>query len=150
MKADTHEKLLELLEFANSHNLAELSWQDENTKIGFRRRLHAPNQPLLAKSSNGKDAVPEEISRQVSIKSPMVGTFRRAVSKDRPPLVMEGDHVKPGDRLGVVECMKIPTDVVSVVAGKIIEIFVDDGDVVEYGQPLFSVEPAEEKSEIEN
>jgi biotin carboxyl carrier protein len=150
MKAETHGKLLELLDFAKVHNLAELSWQDATTKIGFRRRPQMKSQPVSLKTSNGQDAAPEEVSKQVSVKSPMVGTFRRAVSKDRPPLVMEGDHVKPGDRMGIVECMKIPTDVVSVVAGKIAEIFVDDGDVVEYGQPLFSVEPVDEKSNFEN
>ena len=78
------------------------------------------------------------------VRSPMVGTFRRSVNKDRPPLVMVGNHIKPGDRLGVVECMKIPTDVVSFCAGEILTITVEDGQTVEYGQPLFTVSPAAE------
>ena len=72
----------------------------------------------------------------------MVGTFRRSVSKGRPPLIMLGNHIKPGDPLAVVECMKIPTDVVSYCAGEVKEILVEDGQPVEYGQPLFSILPA--------
>jgi acetyl-CoA carboxylase biotin carboxyl carrier protein len=52
---------------------------------------------------------------------------------------MEGNHVKPGDKLGLVECMKIPNDVVSLAKGKVSKILVQDGQTVEYGQPLFSI-----------
>ena len=70
-----------------------------------------------------------------------VVSVSRSLSKDRPPVVMIGNHIKPGDRLGVVECMKIPTDVVSYAAGEILQIMVEDGQTVEYGQPLFTVSP---------
>ena len=58
---------------------------------------------------------------------------------------MEGNHVNPGERLGIVECMKIPTDVVSYCKGQVKKIVVEDGQPVEYGQPLFVL--FEEKSE---
>jgi acetyl-CoA carboxylase biotin carboxyl carrier protein len=56
-------------------------------------------------------------------------------------MVLDGDHVKPGDRVGVIQSMGIATEVISVVGGVIKKILVEDGQPVEYGQPLISVEP---------
>ena len=149
MKPPTREKLQELLSFAGENNLVELAWEEGETKIAFRRRPHhAPKASAVA--SDAPAASESDKSPDVVVTSPLVGTFHRSVSKDRPPLVMEGNHVKPGDRLGVVECMKIPTDVVSVSGGKITQIFVNDGDPVEYGQPLFSILPADAEDDPEN
>jgi biotin carboxyl carrier protein len=69
-----------------------------------------------------------------------VGTFLRA-PKDRPPLVVEGEEVDSGDKVGIVEAMKVPRDVTSHVAGHIVRILVENGKPVEYGQKIFEVEP---------
>lgn len=137
----TDETLRDLLDFARRHNLEELVWKDGDTKVAFRRDAVPPPAPAPA-AVEGEEAAAED--EKLVVRSPMVGTFRRAVSKDRPPLVMIGNHIKPGDRLGVVECMKIPTDVVSYCAGEILQIMVEDGQTVEYGQPLFTVSETEE------
>lgn len=132
-------KLKELLAFADKHGLMEMAWQENGTRIAFRRSASATVAELPAAPEN--DAEIDTPAAEEIIRSPMVGKFRRSMSKDRPPVVMIGNHIKPGDRVGVVECMKIPTDVVSFCAGEIREILVEDGQVVEYGQPLFKVIP---------
>lgn len=135
MNPAVEEKLRDLLAFAKEHNLAEVTWQDKGIKIAFRRDTAPPVPPpaAVAAAEPAAPAPPEDDC----VRSPMVGIFRRSVSKDRPPLVVEGNHIKPGDRLGIVECMKIPTDVVAFGAGEITKILVEEGQPVEYGQPLF-------------
>lgn len=134
-------KLAELLQFAKKHGLEEMAWKDGDLKIAFRRNMTG-----VAASSAAVDDAPAEAEEKKEalefVRSPMVGTFRRSTNKGRPPLMMVGNHVKPGDAMAVVECMKIPTEVVSYCGGEIREILVEDGQPVEYGQPLFSVGPA--------
>jgi biotin carboxyl carrier protein len=140
MKPETDETLRDLIQFAKKANLEEIVWKDEGLKISFRRDPSPVAAPSAASASDAStDSEPAVVEE--TVRSPMVGTFRRGVSKDRPPLVMIGNHIKPGDHLGVVECMKIPTDVVSFCAGEIKQIMVEDGQTVEYGQPLFVVTP---------
>lgn len=137
----------DLLKFATQNDLQEVTWKDGGLKVAFVRGMSSaqavPSVDSSIPSAESAAAVEEE---KAIIKSPMVGTFRRSLSKDRPPMVLVGNHVKPGDRLGVVECMKIPNDVVSFCAGTIEEILVEEGHAVEYGQPLFVINPKDESS----
>jgi len=145
MEAEIKEKLSELLEFAKRNGLYEVVWQDGELKIAFRRDGKSLGSPASASELAGEENLKAPaLPKEVLIRSPMVGIFRRSNAKNRPPLVVTGDHVKPGDRLGVVECMKIPTEVVSFCAGQIMNIFAEEGQPVEYDQPLFAVIPAEE------
>ena len=73
------------------------------------------------------------------VKSPMVGTFYRASSPDVAPFVEVGDTVKVGDTLCIVEAMKLLNEIESECAGTIKEILVDNGQPVEYGEPLFII-----------
>lgn len=133
------EKLKELLQFAKDHSLAEVSWQEGEQKVFFRRNMEdvEPVPAIITEEPTEVATVdPEDV-----VTSPMVGTFRRGDGKGRPPFVLEGNHIKPGDRVGLVECMKIPNDVTSFSAGVIKKILVEDGQPVEYGQPLFLVSP---------
>lgn len=143
MSISVESKLTELLQFAKKNGLMEMVWKDGDVKIAFRRSPEDSQSVLSTSSSQGDDisvsSDTPSAEEPLLVRSPMVGTFRRSVGKGRPPLMMVGNHIKPGDALGVVECMKIPTDVVSYSAGEIKEILVEDGQVVEYGQPLFSV-----------
>jgi acetyl-CoA carboxylase biotin carboxyl carrier protein len=72
----------------------------------------------------------------------MVGTFLRA-PKGRPPMIIEGDEVSPGNRLGIVEAMQVPKDVISSVKGRVLKVLVENGRPVEYGQPIFEIELTE-------
>lgn len=136
MNPNVEAKLRQLVEFAEANNLEEISWAGENMHIAFRRGAKTIEDHLVEEIMDVPVPVPVP---EAIVKSPMVGTFRRSSTKDRPPLAVDGDHVKPGDRLGIVECMKIPTEVVSFCEGHIKKILVEDGEPVEYGQPLFSI-----------
>ena len=74
-----------------------------------------------------------------SFKSPMVGTFYRKPSPDDPAFVQIGDKISIGDVLCIVEAMKVMNEIQSETAGEVIEILVEDGESVEYGQPLFKI-----------
>lgn len=75
------------------------------------------------------------------ITSPMVGTFFSAPSPKDTPYIHEGDIIQPGDRVGIVEAMKMMNEIESEIGGKVVKILVNNGQPVEYGQPLMIVEP---------
>ena len=77
----------------------------------------------------------------VAVEAPMVGTFYRAPRPDAPPFVSEGDTVKEGQPLCIIEAMKLMNEIEAKVAGRIAKILVENAQPVEYGQPLFLVEP---------
>ncbi len=75
------------------------------------------------------------------IKSPLVGTFYRAPSPEAPPFVEVGDIVSPGQTLCIIEALKVMNEIESDIRGRIENILVENGEVVEYGQPLFEISP---------
>jgi acetyl-CoA carboxylase biotin carboxyl carrier protein len=77
----------------------------------------------------------------VAVEAPMVGTFYRASSPTADPYVQEGDLVKEGQVLCIIEAMKLMNEIESKVAGRVARILVENGHAVEYGQPLFLVDP---------
>ncbi len=74
------------------------------------------------------------------IKSPLVGTFYRSPSPGAPPFVEVGDIVSPGQVLCIVEALKVMNEIESDVRGKVVKILVENGETVEYGQPLFIID----------
>jgi acetyl-CoA carboxylase biotin carboxyl carrier protein len=83
----------------------------------------------------------EAVSNFITIKSPMIGTFYKSPSPDKPAFVQIGDEIKIGQVLCVVEAMKLFNEIESEVSGRIVKILVDNASPVEYDQPLFLVEP---------
>jgi acetyl-CoA carboxylase biotin carboxyl carrier protein len=77
----------------------------------------------------------------ITIKSPMIGTFYKSSSPDKPAFVQIGDEVKPGKVICIVEAMKLFNEIEAEVSGKIVKILVENASPVEYDQPLFLVEP---------
>lgn len=75
------------------------------------------------------------------VKSPMIGTFYRSPSPEKPPFVGVGDEVKKGDVICIIEAMKLFNEIEAEVSGKIVKVLVDDSTPVEYDQPLFLIEP---------
>jgi|SRR3989339_329348 len=113
-------------------------------KISFKRG----NVPIVLSVADPapKAVIPvKEDKKAVAVKSPMVGTFYHSDSSDRPPFIMEGNHVAPGRKIGIIETMKIMKDVTSSVKGKIIKVMVKNGQPVEYGQELFLVDTEDVK-----
>ncbi|MGC9286936.1 MAG: acetyl-CoA carboxylase biotin carboxyl carrier protein, partial [Hydrogenobaculum sp.] len=70
-----------------------------------------------------------------------VGTFYRAPSPDAPPFVEVGDIVSPGQTLCIIEALKVMNEIESDIRGRIENILVENGEIVEYGQPLFEISP---------
>ena len=87
-------------------------------------------------------SAPDEDSKFITIKSPIIGTFYRKPSPDKPLFVEVGSSVSVGDTVCVIEAMKLFNEIESEVAGKIVKILVDDASPVEYDQPLFLVDPS--------
>ena len=139
----------QVVELAVRHNLAELEVEAAGTRIRIVRE-HAP-----VASGSRVEAAPaiaaalpqpavesvESTVHLLTVEAPMVGTFYRAPKPDAPPFVAEGDVVKEGQVICIVEAMKLMNEIESKVAGRIARIVVENGQPVEFGQPLFLVDP---------
>jgi acetyl-CoA carboxylase biotin carboxyl carrier protein len=93
--------------------------------------------PAPASAPTAAAAAPE--ARGTVVKSPMVGTFYRCPSPGAASFVEVGQAVKPGDTLCIIEAMKLLNEIEAEVAGEILEVLVENGQAVEYGQPLFVI-----------
>ena len=101
----------------------------------------APSEtPAAATETPAAEA--EEDSKYIAIKSPIIGTFYRKPSPDKPAFVEVGDTIAKGDVLCVIEAMKLFNDIESEVSGKIVKVLVEDSSPVEFDQPLFLVDPS--------
>jgi acetyl-CoA carboxylase biotin carboxyl carrier protein len=102
----------------------------------------APAAPTATEPTTATPAPVDENSKYITIKSPIIGTFYRKASPDKPVFVEVGTSIKEGDVLCVIEAMKLFNEIESEVSGKIVKILVDDASPVEYDQPLFLVDPS--------
>ncbi len=108
---------------------------------------HQPQQPVQTQQpaettqAKSETAVNEE-DKYVTIKSPIIGTFYRKPSPDKPSFVEVGSSIKVGDPLCVIEAMKLFNEIESEVSGKIVKVLVDDSSPVEFDQPLFLIDPS--------
>lgn len=100
----------------------------------------APAAPPTAVSQAATPS-PAGSSRLIQITAPMVGTFYRSPSPDAEPYVQPGEEINVGQPLCIIEAMKLMNEIESEVAGRIVAVLVENGQPVEYGQPLFTVEP---------
>ncbi len=122
--------------------LSEIEIAHGDLKIRVARQLAAAMQPA-APAAAPSAAAPSAVSDTDipgAVKSPMVGTAYRRASPDAPPFVEVGSIVKAGDKLLLVEAMKTFNEIVAPRAGTVTRILVEDGEPVEYGQPLFVIE----------
>ncbi|TXD82701.1 acetyl-CoA carboxylase biotin carboxyl carrier protein [Subsaximicrobium wynnwilliamsii] len=102
----------------------------------------APAAPTATEPTTATPTPVDENSKYITIKSPIIGTFYRKASPDKPVFVEVGTSIKEGDVLCVIEAMKLFNEIESEVSGKIVKILVDDSSPVEYDQPLFLVDPS--------
>ena len=106
--------------------------------------VHAPTQtPAEKKTADKKkeSALAADDSKYLTIKSPMIGTFYRSSSPDKPSFANVGDEIKKGQTICIIEAMKLFNEIESEFSGRIVKILVEDSTPVEYDQPLFLVEP---------
>lgn len=98
--------------------------------------------PAPAPAAPAAPAAAPVASNLIEIKSPMIGTFYRSSAPDKPAFVEVGTEIKAGDKVCIVEAMKLFNEIESEVSGKIVKILVNDMSPIEFDQPLFLVEPA--------
>ncbi|MBN3040648.1 MAG: acetyl-CoA carboxylase biotin carboxyl carrier protein [Candidatus Omnitrophica bacterium] len=139
------EKLNKFIKFMDDNNLAELEIEEEGKRIKLKKALgQQPVLPLQGFNQpvpESKDAETVKTS-SIEIHSPMVGTFYRAPSPGAKPYVEIGDVIKPGDVVCIIEAMKLMNEIKAEVGGKILQIPIENGEPVEFGQILFTIEPA--------
>ncbi len=100
-----------------------------------------PEQQPTPEVAQKKEETADDASKYIEIKSPMVGTFYRKPSPDKPAYINIGDDISEGSVLCTIEAMKLFNEIESEVNGKIVKVLVEDASPVEYDQPLFLVEP---------
>lgn len=160
-------QIQELIKLVNKSSLSELSIEQDQFKITIKKeqKPEEPHQVLAMPAAQpvalqgtpyspaAQPAAPEPSVSEpapppkeaqpnlVAIKSPMIGTFYRSPSPDKPTFVNVGDEVSPGKVVCIIEAMKLFNEIESEVSGKIVKVLVEDASPVEYDQPLFLVEP---------
>lgn len=102
-------------------------------------QVRAPETPAPAEEKSKPEAPGKGL---IEIKSPMVGTFYRASSPDKPPYIKVGDKISKGAVVCIVEAMKLFNEIESEVSGTVAQVMIEDGSPVEYDQVLFLIDPA--------
>lgn len=155
-------EIKELIKMVDESSIQELEIKNDNNKLFIRKpgksetvyvsTSAAGQQPLIA-SQPSAPAVQEPAAPQVpaassdsdhlhTIVSPMVGTFYKAPSPDAAPYVQAGSKVQENTVVCIVEAMKLMNEITAEIAGEIVEVLVENGQLVEFGQPLFKVKPS--------
>jgi acetyl-CoA carboxylase biotin carboxyl carrier protein len=130
----------EVVALATRHRLAELEVEAAGVRIRVVREQALITTARHIESYSAADDT-LAAANLATIEAPMVGTFYRALAPDAPPLVSQGDLVKEGQVLCIIEAMKLMNEIEAKVAGRIEKILVENGQPVEYGHPLFLVNP---------
>ena len=114
------------------------------TKDDSGSNVQAVDAPTESKETHGEDepVLTEQSSEGEELLSPMPGTYYAAATPDDPPFISKGDSVREGQTLCIIEAMKIMNEIESECDGIVTEIMVENGDPVEYNQPLFLIDPA--------
>ncbi|TAK03228.1 MAG: acetyl-CoA carboxylase biotin carboxyl carrier protein [Candidatus Manganitrophaceae bacterium] len=143
-------EIKKLADLMSEMALTEIELEEDGKRIRLRKEIVFASKERglapVASSQVLQEAVTAietkgEEGRYALVRSPIVGTFYKAASPDADPYVEIGDVVKKGQILCIVEAMKLMNEIESDVDGKIAEICVEDGTAVEYGKPLFRIEP---------
>lgn len=138
------EQLLKLIDAMSNSALSSLKYEEKGVKISLQKEVSG--KASVVRTECVKEEIPEvksEVKLEEGeghiIKSPLVGTFYVAPSEEAAPFVQVGDRVEKGQTIAIVEAMKLMNEIESEYAGEIREVFVENGEMVEYGQPLFRV-----------
>lgn len=154
-----------MLRFMTEHNLEEFEYSRGDLRIRLRkpsanvtfaapRMMMSPPEIIVPGGGSNDPAVggptqgaPEARSSDdlYLVKSPIVGTYYDAPSPGSEPFVKVGAHVDSGQTMCIVEAMKLMNEIESDISGEVLRIFVENGQPVEYGQPLFGIRPSRKK-----
>ncbi len=152
----------ELIKIINKSNIGEISIEDKDGKVTIKQKeeqvvtVAAPQHQVFTTQAAQATAAPApaaapaapapaaapKADNLITIKSPMIGTFYRRPSPDKPILAEVGTEIAPGKVVCIIEAMKLFNEIESEIKGTIVKVLVEDASPVEYDQPLFLVEPA--------
>ena len=150
-------QIQDLIKFVAKSGVNEVSIEEPEFKITIKtgRETTVVNATIPSPIANpatqvgteqpiaeAKPVVADDTSRFITIKSPMIGTFYRSASPDKPLYVNVGDSIGAGQVICIIEAMKLFNEIESEVSGKIVKVLVDNAQPVEYDQPLFLVDPS--------
>lgn len=140
------EDLKNLIDLLKETDITELQVEKDGTKIKIKREkifssLEIPTQKAATIQDSIIKETEEETQRLITVTSPIVGTFYRSPSPDAPPFAEAGLRVKKGQVLCIIEAMKLMNEIESEVDGIVVKALVENGQPVEYGEPLFLIEP---------
>lgn len=113
-------------------------------KAKAHRQAGAGDYQMVAPTATGSAVVTAPVEKKHTVTASLVGIFHSWAKPKTPPLINVGDRVKVGQTLGTIQSLNVLNEVESLVAGRIVEIFVQDGQPVEYGQPLMTIDSSEE------
>jgi acetyl-CoA carboxylase biotin carboxyl carrier protein len=153
-------QIQDLIRFVSKAGVSEVSIEQEEFKITIKTQqaptyvnATIPALPAAAPAAAPVATVVEhttapaeapaaaDVSKYITIKSPMIGTFYRSSTPEKPSFVNVGDEIKTGTVLCIIEAMKLFNEIESEVSGRIVKVLVDNASPVEYDQPLYLVEP---------
>lgn len=148
-------ELRELAELVNEHGFTDFEFENENIRVRLSKMTAAPIMQAVnsippapvasAAPQQSAQAAEEPVSATPTeedlykITSPIVGTFYRSPSPDKEPYVKEGSRVTPDSTVCIVEAMKLMNEIQAETSGEVVKIYVENGQPVEYGQPLFGI-----------
>ena len=155
------DELRELAEMVNEHGFTDFEFENENIRVRLSKtpvvqfasqpqpvayaapavQQPAANPSIVAPAAEKPAAAPEASAEDElhKITSPIVGTFYRAAGPDKEPYVKEGSQVTPSTIVCIVEAMKLMNEIEAEVTSEVVKIYVENGQPVEYGQPLFGI-----------
>jgi oxaloacetate decarboxylase alpha subunit len=138
------EQVRAIIALAAEADLAELTVESAGLKVSVKRGAHAPAPARTAPNpAREATAAPDAAYNHFQpITAPMVGTFYRAPNPDAAPFVEEGDEVHPGQTVCIIEAMKLFNEIQAEVRGRVAQVLAENGTPVEYGQPLFLIDPS--------
>ena len=140
-------QILQLIDAVSGSSLDKFEYEENGSKLSLEKGKEPVIMTQVAENEEMSQALKPsaEIQKEEKesigqiVKSPLVGTFYAAPSEDADPFVSVGDQVKKGQTLAIVEAMKLMNEIESDFDGKVAEIYVQNGQAVEYGQPLFRI-----------
>lgn len=131
------DELREIIKLLKEEGLSEITlWKGEQ-RITVRQEVAVVTQ---GEASASVSSLRNQDAGTITVSAPLVGTFYRRPSPDAEPFVAEGAQVDPGDTLCIIEAMKVMNEIKAESAGRLRQTLVEDGETVEYGQPLFLFE----------
>lgn len=145
-------EIKEMIKLMNENALVELEIEKDGMRIKLKKTgagLDGSSQPIAVEREKISPAQTRQISqtpeeptiKTVEIKAPMVGTFYRAPSPEAAPYIEVGQIIEPGQVICIIEAMKLMNEIKTEIKGKVLEVLVENAEPVEFGQPMFLIEP---------